>query len=289
MQTKFLSVALVGNSNVGKSTLLNRLVGQKISIVTHKVQTTRSPIRAIFVQDKIQIIFVDTPGIFKPKRVLERRIVKNAWSAFGSADIFCVVVDPRYKINDSLKDIIKKCNNQAILVINKIDLIKKYKLLEIASQLNAIHNFSHTFMISALDGSGVRDLKNFLLSSAKEGDWYFEGDVQTDMPIEFLLAEICREKLFLRVHKELPYSLTVETEKIEETFNKLKVQQVIYVKSHSHKSIILGVNGATIKNIRIAAAKEMESLLKKKVDLFLFVKVRKFWQEDDQVMKTISY
>ena len=289
MKTKSAFVALVGNSNVGKSTLLNLLVGCKVSIVTHKVQTTRTTIRATLTQKDTQIVFVDTPGIFKPKRSLESRIVKNAWSAFSGVDLFCIVVDPRYEIDDPLRDIIKKSGQNIVLLINKIDLISPSKLLEVTDTISKIGDFKKVFMISALKNSGVEDLKEFLLLQAKEGPWYFDPNDQTDMPIKFNLAEILREKLFLRFHQEIPYCITTETEQMEETHNKFKIHQVIYVTSQSHKSIVIGAKGATIKAIRVQSAKEMEFMLQKKVDLFLFVKVRQDWQQNQEIMSTISY
>lgn len=222
MKTRSAFVALVGHSNVGKSTLLNILVGCKVSIVTHKVQTTRARIKAILTQDDAQIVFVDTPGIFKPKKFLEKCVVKNAWSAFSGVDLFCIVVDPRYNIDDPLKDIIRKSDKNAILIINKIDLVRPSKLLTVASQLNELGDFKHVFMISALKNSGVEDLKEFLLKQAQEGPWHFDKDAQTDMPVKFNLAEILREKLLLRFHKEIPYSLTTETEDIKNLIINLK-------------------------------------------------------------------
>jgi GTP-binding protein Era len=289
METKSAFVAVVGNSNVGKSTLVNNLVGMKVSIVTHKVQTTRSRIRAIYTKSPTQLVFVDTPGIFRPKKKLERYIVKNAWSAFSGVDIFVLVIDPRQQITEDIQTIIKKLGDHAILVINKIDLIDKIKLLKIAEEFNKLRNFQRTFMISALKNSGMDDLKDYLLDSALPGPWYFDEEDETDMPLKFNLAEILREKLFLRVHQELPYSLTVETENVEENPDKIVIHQTIYVGSESHKKIIIGKQGENIKNIRVQATKDMESLLDKRVNLFLFVKVRKNWEDRSDILGTLTY
>lgn len=288
-ETRSAFVALIGNSNVGKSTLLNTIVGSKVSIVTHKVQTTRTRIRGIYTKNETQLVFVDTPGIFIPKRSLERYIVRNAWKAFSGADIFCFVVDPRYEITESMENILKKVYDNVILVINKIDLIEKFRLLEVARKLNDIKRFKETFMISALKNRGVDDLKNFLLSTAEPGPWYFDEEDETDMPIKFNLSEMLREKLFIRMHEELPYSLTVETENVETLQDRIKVSQIIHVISDSHKKMVIGAKGETIKTIRQQAEREMEEFFGKRVSLLVFVRVSKNWQEKPDILNTINY
>lgn len=288
--TRSAFVSLVGDSNVGKSTLLNSLVGSKVSIVTHKVQTTRTRIRGIYTHNETQLVFVDTPGIFIPRRQLERSIVKNAWRAFSGTDIFCLVVDPRYLITCSLRDIIRKVHDNSILVINKIDLIKKPKLLEIAQEFNNLRSFKRTFMISALKDSGVDDLRNYLLSEASPGPWYYDGEDETDMPIGFTLSEILREKLFLRLHQELPYSLTVETEEIEILDKSVKINQVLHVASESHKRMIIGNKGNTIGVVRSAAEIEIAPFFPgKKISLSVFVRISPNWGEKPDILSTIDY
>lgn len=288
-ETKAAFIAVVGNTNVGKSTLVNKLVGAKISIVTPKVQTTRARIRAILTEGNTQLVFTDTPGIFIPKKTLERHIIKNAWQGFAGVDIIILVIDPRYKIDDSFKGIVRRLSDPAILVINKIDLIEKGGLLALAAELNELYNFERTFMISALKNSGVKDLRKYLFALAPPGIWHYNAEDETDMPLKFNLAELTREKLFLRLHQELPYSLTVETEAIIEKPDKTIVNQVIYVNHEGHKKIVIGTGGEAIKKVRLLATAEMEKLLQKTVNLFLFIKVRANWEDKAEILSTVSY
>ncbi|ACT69881.1 GTP-binding protein Era [Neorickettsia risticii str. Illinois] len=289
-RTRSAFVSLIGNSNVGKSTLLNALIGSKISAVTHKVQTTRTRIRGIYTKYDTQLVFVDTPGIFIPRCQLERVIVKNAWRAFAGTDVFCLIIDPRRPVSDSTKDILRKADGKLVLVINKIDLVEKPILLEVAQELNSLSYFEKTFMISALKGNGVDDLMNYLLISAQPGPWYFDKEDETDMPLGFNLSEILREKLFIRLHQELPYSLTVETENIEILDKSVKIRQVVHVMSESHKMIVIGSCGKTIGTIRKSAEKEMEDLFPgRKVYLSIFVRVSPNWGEKSDILNTINY
>ncbi|QHD65531.1 GTPase Era [Neorickettsia findlayensis] len=289
-RTRSAFVSLIGNSNVGKSTLLNAMVGSKISAVTHKVQTTRTRIRGIYTKGDVQLVFVDTPGIFIPRCQLERVIVKNAWRAFAGTDIFCLIIDPRRPVSDSTKDILRKANGKLVLVMNKIDLVEKPRLLAVAQELNSLGHFDKTFMISALKGSGIDDLMDYLLRSAQPGPWYFDEEDETDMPLEFNLSEILREKLFIRLHQELPYSLTVETENIEILDKTVKIKQVLHVMSESHKMIVIGSCGKTIGTIRKSSEREMANLFPgKKVHLSVFVRVSPNWGEKSDILNTINY
>jgi GTPase len=279
-------VALLGATNAGKSTLVNRLVGTKVSIVSHKVQTTRALIRGIVAKDNAQIVLIDSPGIFTPKRRLDRAMISTAWQGAGDADIVLFLVDAERgfssdagAILNSLKD--KK--QRAALILNKIDRVEPAKLLALTTEANAIASFERTFMISALNGSGCDDLLNWLASALPEGPWFYPDDQVTDLPMRSLAAEITREKLFERLHQELPYASHVETEKWEEMKNgDVRIQQVIYVQRDSQKKIVLGHQGATIKAIGQAARMELAEILEQKVHLFLFVKVRENWGDDPE-------
>lgn len=284
-------VALLGAPNAGKSTLLNCLIGAKISIVTHKVQTTRSRIRGIAIEGASQIVFVDTPGIFTPKRRLERAMVSAAWAGAQDADAVVLLYDAvRGSIDADTRLIIdglKERGRRAILVLNKIDLIKREALLALAAAFEAKGIFSHTFMLSALNGDGVDDLRQHLATLMPEGPWHYPEDQLSDLPQRLLAAEVTREKLFLNLHQELPYSLNVETEDwLEHDDGSLRIQQVITVTRANHKGICLGKGGRTIKAVREAAQKDMEDSLGRKVHLFLFVKVRENWLEDPANYKT---
>ncbi|MFC1659140.1 GTPase Era [Pseudomonadota bacterium] len=283
---KCIVVAIAGEPNTGKSTLMNYLIGQKISIVSPKVQTTRSIIKGILTEDETQIIFVDTPGIFKPqkKRNLERIIVRTAWRNVQDTDFVCLLVDATKSISERTKMIIdnlKKHKKKCIVAINKVDLVKKSKLLEFAKQLNDYKLFDEIFMISALSGHGINKLKDYLIKIAPKENWLYPDDYITDSPMKFLASEITREKLFLNLKQELPYSVSVETEKWEEFKNgSVKIQQIIFVMKESQKGIILGKRGSLIKKIGEDARKEIEELIEAKVHLFLFVKVKENWQND---------
>lgn len=280
-------VALLGAPNAGKSTLMNRMVGGKVSIVTHKVQTTRSQIRGIAVHKNSQIIFVDTPGIFAPKRRLERAMVSAAWQGAGDADLVVVLHDAsRKKIGENTRSIIdglKEQGRKAVLVLNKVDTIKREKLLALAAEFQATGVFSDIFMISALEGDGVEDLLDHLAQAVPEGVWLYPDDQLSDLPMRSIAAEITREKLFLNLHEELPYNLTVETEDWEEFDDgSAKISQTIYVQREQHKGICLGKGGRTIKQVRAQAQRELEEALGRPVHLFLFVKVSEKWADDPE-------
>jgi GTP-binding protein Era len=287
-ETKCGFVAIIGAPNAGKSTLLNALVGSKVAIVTHKVQTTRSRIRGIALDGDTQIIFVDTPGIFKPKRRLDRAMVDAAWGGAGDADLIVVMVDTERGRTPDVERVLDGLRGQgrkAILVLNKEDLVGgekgREKLLKLAADLNETGLFSDTFMISALSGSGVEDLKHHIAALMPKGAWHYPEDQIADVPLRSLAAEVTREKLFLRLHDELPYELTVETEIWEQKKDgSIRIQQVIYVQRESQRKIALGAGGQTIKTVGQLARKELEEMLGTKVHLFLFVKVRENWGED---------
>ncbi|MBX3447352.1 MAG: GTPase Era [Parvibaculaceae bacterium] len=283
-QTRCGFVAIIGAPNAGKSTLLNQLVGSKVAIVTHKVQTTRSRIRGIAMEGDTQIVFVDTPGIFKPKRRLDKAMVDAAWGGAGDADAIILMVDAEYEREEDLERIIEGLKSQgrkAILVLNKIDATKREKLLKLAERLNETGIFTDTFMISAMKGSGVADLRRHLAKMMPFGPWHYPEDQAADVPLRSLAAEVTREKLFLRLHDELPYSLTVETEEWEQKKDgSIRIAQVIFVERDSQKKIALGKGGQTIKTVGQLARQELEEMLETKVHLFLFVKVRENWSDD---------
>ncbi|MBA8901207.1 GTPase Era [Phyllobacterium sp. P30BS-XVII] len=279
-------IALIGAPNAGKSTLVNQLVGSKVSIVTHKVQTTRALVRGIVIHDRTQMVLVDTPGIFKPKRRLDRAMVTTAWGGAKDADIVLVLIDVEQGIDEEAEAILASLHEKkrkVILVLNKVDRIEAPKLLELAQKANEKINFDKTFMISALKGYGCKDLLKYLADNLPEGPWYYPEDQISDMPMRMLAAEITREKLFLRLHNELPYSSTIETESWEEKPDgSVRIQQVIYVERDSQKKIVLGHEGQAIKSIGQAARKELMEILEQKVHLFLFVKVRDNWGNDPE-------
>ncbi len=279
-------IALVGAPNAGKSTLLNSLVGAKVSIVTHKAQTTRAQIRGVVSEDNSQVIFIDTPGIFKPKRRLDRAMVHSAWSGAGDADIVALIIDASKTIDENVNSLLKglaKINCRKILILNKIDNVKAPNLLAISKQINEMVDFEQTFMISALKGDGVRDFLVWCLNNVPLDNWHFPPDQLSDLSLALTAAEITREKLFLRIHEEIPYNATVESEKFEVLENgSYRINQVIYVTREQHKKIILGKNGQTIKTIGASARKEMMEIFETKVHLFLFVKVRKNWENDPE-------
>ena len=286
LQTKSGFVALIGAPNAGKSTLVNQLVGTKVSIVTHKVQTTRALIRGIVVHDNAQIVLVDTPGIFSPRRRLDRAMVSTAWNGAKDADIVMVIIDAQAGINEEVEAILEalpKINQEKILVLNKVDVIARPTLLELTAKLNEQAQFTRTFMVSALNGSGCRDLLEYLCKELPNGPWYYPEDEISDMSMRQLAAEITREKLYLRLHNELPYASTVETETWEERPDgSVKINQVIYVERDGQKKIVLGSKGETIKAIGQAARKELMEILEQNVHLFLFVKVRDNWGNDPE-------
>jgi GTP-binding protein Era len=279
-------VALIGAPNAGKSTLLNQLVGAKVSIVTHKVQTTRAIVRGVATHGSAQIVFVDTPGIFSPRRRLDRAMVTTAWGGAKDADLVLVLIDAERGIRgdaEAMLVALSDVRQPKALVLNKVDRVKHEKLLTLASEANAKAGFERTFMISALNGSGCADLLDFVADRVPEGPWYYPEDQISDLPMRQLAAEITREKLYLRLHQELPYSSHVETEKWEEKKDgSVRIEQVIYVERDSQKKIVLGHKGETIKAIGQAARKEIAEILEQKVHLFLFVKVRGNWGDDPE-------
>lgn len=278
-------VALIGAPNAGKSTLVNRLVGTKVSIVTHKVQTTRAIVRGIATHDNAQIVFLDTPGIFKPKRALDRAMVTTAWGGARDADIVVVLVDAERGVGDDTAQMLEKLGDvrqSKILVLNKVDRIRPDSLLALAADINGKAEFAATFMISALNGSGCDDLLDYLAKALPEGPWYYPEDQVSDLPLRQLAAEITREKLYMRLHQELPYSSHVETEKWEERKDgSVRIEQVIYVEREGQKKIVLGHKGETIRAIGEASRKELAEIIEQKVHLFLFVKVRE-WGSDPE-------
>lgn len=279
-------IALIGAPNAGKSTLINQLVGSKVSIVTHKVQTTRALVRGIVIHEQTQMVLVDTPGIFKPKRRLDRAMVTTAWGGAKDADLILVLIDVEQGIDEEAEAILGSLHEKkrkVILVLNKVDRIEAPKLLELAQKANEKVNFDKTFMISALKGYGCKDLLKYLADNLPEGPWYYPEDQISDMPMRMLAAEITREKLYLRLHNELPYSSAIETESWEEKPDgSVRIQQVIYVERDSQKKIVLGHEGQAIKSIGQAARKELMEILEQKVHLFLFVKVRDNWGNDPE-------
>ena len=285
-------VAIIGAPNAGKSTLVNRLVGAKISIVSHKVQTTRARIRAIYMHDASQVILVDTPGIFKPRRKLDQAMVGNAWGGASEADAVVLLIDAKRGLDEeaqSILDTFKKSGIKAILVINKIDLLPAEKLLPLSEALNAAHDFSETFMVSAVTGSGVERLGQRLAGLMPIGPWLYPEDQTADVHLRFIAAEITREKIYERLHEELPYASTVETETWEERKDgSVKIQQAIFVARETQKAIVLGKGGHQIKLLGQLARAEMEESFGRKVHLFLFVKVRENWAEDPERLRMMG-
>jgi GTP-binding protein Era len=279
-------IALIGEPNVGKSTLLNQMVGSKISIVTHKVQTTRTRIRGVAIHDRSQLVFIDTPGLFKTKRRLDRAMVASAWNGAIDADIVALLVAANKSISDNIIQIIKNLSTKIkskkiILVINKIDRTNPEKLLYLTKELNKYLNFQETFMISAIKSSGIAQFRTWLSSNVPEGPWLYPEEQIADLPLRVIAAEITREKLILRLHQELPYQLTVETEKWEEKVDgSLLIEQIIYVVRDGHKGIILGKKGSTIKSIGQDSRLDIVKFLGMNVHLLLKVKVRPNWMEE---------
>ena len=279
-------VALIGEPNAGKSTLLNRMVGAKVSIVTHKVQTTRARIRGVAMEGDAQIVFVDTPGLFAPKRRLDRAMVAAAWGGAADADIVVLLVEAHRGVTDGVQKILAGLegigkSRPVALAINKIDRVQSEVLLGLTKDLNDRFPFVETFMISAEKGHGVQALREWLAKSLPEGPWLYPEDQIADLPMRMIAAEMTREKLTLRLHQELPYQLTVETENWEERKDgSAKIDQIIYVIRDGHKGIVLGNKGETIKAIGQAARAEIEEFLGRKVHLFLQVKVRENWLDE---------
>jgi GTP-binding protein Era len=279
-------VALIGAPNAGKSTLVNQLVGAKVSIVTHKVQTTRAIVRGIATHDNAQIVFIDTPGIFKPRRRLDTAMVTTAWGGARDADLILVLIDAERGIKGDAAAILERLKDvrqPKVLILNKVDRVDPEKLLKLTATANESVDFERTFMVSALTGSGCKDLLDYLAKRLPEGPWYYPEDQISDLPMRQLAAEITREKLYLRLHQELPYSSHVETEKWEEKPDgSVRIEQVIYVERDSQKKIVLGHKGETIRAIGQASRMEIGGILEQKVHLFLFVKVRENWGDDPE-------
>lgn len=282
-------VTLLGAPNAGKSTLVNTMVGAKVSIVSPKVQTTRSRVRGIVVKDDCEIVLVDTPGIFKPKRRLDRAMVAAAWQEAEYTDLRVLMVDARRGVDDDTRaivDFLKKNKLAAVLVLNKIDLVKPEKLLELSAQLNALHDFSETFMLSASTGEGVKEFEDRIAAQMPESPFMFPADQVSDLPNRLLAAEITREKLYMNLNQELPYVTTVLTDSWKDLDNgAIRLDQTIYVEREKQRQIVLGKNGAMIKKIGMQARKELEDLFECRVHLFLFVKVREKWGDNPELYR----
>jgi GTPase len=283
-ETRCGFVALIGAPNAGKSTLTNALVGAKVSIVTPKVQTTRALIRGIALEGAAQLIFVDTPGIFRPRRRLDQAMVSSAWTGAHEADLVGLLIDAKRGLEPDAEQIVAKLpdvRQQKVLILNKVDLVAKPALLGLAEKLNQQVAFAATFMVSALDGSGVEDLRHWFAEHVPAGPWLYPADQLSDAPQRHLAAEVTREKLYLRLHEELPYQSTVETEQwLDRPDGSVRVEQTIYVARESQRKIVLGKGGQTIKAIGADARRELGELLERTVHLFLFVKVRERWEDD---------
>jgi GTP-binding protein Era len=294
MSTRAGFVALIGEPNAGKSTLLNAMVGAKLAPVTHKVQTTRARLRAVAVADATQIVFVDTPGLFAPRRALDRAMVTAAWGGAADADIVVLLIEAQRGLTDGVRRILDALGARAgaapvLLAINKIDRVKRPALLGLAADANAAFDFAATFMISAQTGAGVADLKAWLAGHLPAGPWLYPEDQLADLPLRMLAAEITREKLMLRLHQELPYQLTVEGESWQDRADGAAViRQIVYVARDGHKGIVLGKAGGTIKAVRQAAQADIAAMLDRPVHLFVQVKVRPGWAEEAERLREIG-
>jgi len=279
-------VALVGAPNAGKSTLLNALVGSKVSIVTAKVQTTRTLIRGIALAGQTQIVFIDTPGIFAPKRRLDRAMVAAALSGASDADLTALLVDAKKGLDDEARAIISKLKeipHKKLLIFNKIDLVQRDVLLALTHQANELLPFERTFMIAAKSGDGVSDVLEYFAENMPKGPWHYPADEITDVPLRVMAAEITREKLYLRLHEELPYQSTVETDSWKALKDgSVRIEQTVYVERDGQKKIVLGEGGRMIKSISMDARKEISATIEQKVHLFLHVKVREGWGDDPE-------
>ena len=286
MTTSAGFIALIGEPNAGKSTLLNRMVGAKVSIVTHKVQTTRARIRGVAMEGQAQLVFVDTPGLFKPRRRLDRAMVAAAWGGAADADVVVLMIEAHRGISAGVEAILDRLDEigqgrVVALAINKIDRVEAPVLLKLTQDINERFNFAETFMISAEKGHGVETLRKWLAQQMPQGPWLYPEDQIADLPMRMIASEMTREKLTLRLHQELPYQLTVETEGWEERDDgSAKIDQIVYVARAGHKGILLGKKGETIKAVGQASRLELEEFLGRKVHLFLQVKVREKWLEE---------
>jgi GTP-binding protein Era len=279
-------IALIGAPNVGKSTFLNALVGAKVSIVSHKVQTTRMLVRGIAAEGAAQLVLIDTPGLFPPKRRLDRAMVTTAWGVAHEADLICLIVDAKAGVNQDTAAILKrltKLSPSKFLILNKIDLIDKPQLLTLAASLNQAQVFDATFMVSALTGDGMKDVRGFLAARVPAGPWHYPADQLSDAPLRLLAAELTREQLYLRLNQELPYHSTVETDTwSEQKDGSVRIEQTIFVERPSQRKIVLGSNGQTIKAIGAEARRAIAQNIEAPVHLFLFVKVRENWEDDPE-------
>jgi GTPase len=296
-ETRCGFVAIIGAPNAGKSTLINALVGEKVSIVTRKAQTTRSTVRGVLTRGDAQIVFVDTPGLFAPKRRLDRAMVASAWGAAADADLLMLLIDARKEVDEaslteetqSILSAVGQTDKPRLAVLNKIDLVERPKLLELTARLNAALAFEETFMVSATTGDGLTQLLDRLAAMIPAGPWLYPEDQITEAPIRSLAAEITREKLIERLHDELPYQATVETEEWKEQPNgSARVEQTIFVSRESHRKIVLGEGGRTIKAIGTAARKDISEAHGAPVHLFLHVKVREKWLDDPERYRAIG-
>jgi GTPase len=288
-ETRCGFVALVGAPNAGKSTLLNALIGSKVSIVSPKVQTTRTRVRGIAMHGNSQIIFVDTPGIFEPKRRLDRAMVAAAWSGAGDADLVALLIDARKGIDDEAKAIIGKfpsIRGKKSLVINKIDLVQRDSLLPLVAAADQLAKWERVFMVAALNGDGVADVLDYFAGAVPAGPFHYPQDEITDVPLRQMAAEITREKVFLKLHQELPYQSTVETDSWKDLKDgSVRIEQTLFVERESQRKIVLGEGGQMIKRISMDARKEIEAAIEQKVHLFLHVKVRENWENDPERYK----
>jgi len=285
-ETRCGIVAIIGEPNAGKSTLINQLVGGKVSIVTPKVQTTRFNIRGVCVHETSQLIFVDTPGIFNAEKSFEKAMVQAAWAGIGDADAVLLLLDTKQGLRDSTRQLLealkKNCKKPVFLALNKIDTIPKDKLIELAKTCDGLGKFERIFMISALKGDGITDVKTKLADTMPVGPWLYPEDQMSDISLRLLAAEVTREKIFLKLEQELPYAIFVETEAWEETDTFVKIAQVVTVQREGQKKIVIGDKGAMIKHIGMASRKELERMLDKRIHLELFVKVRPGWKDDSE-------
>ncbi len=291
--TKCGFVALIGATNSGKSTLLNTILATKVSITSHKVQTTRNQIRGIKTEDNVQMVFIDTPGIFNPKGKFDKAMVSSAWSAMNDSDCIVFLLDASKGITETFNNIVKKLRTVQTpisLCLNKVDLLKKEDLLKLTAKVMEVapNLFKEIFMISALNNDGVNDLISWVKDQMPESPFYFDSDIKSDLPLELRLSEITREKVYELLHQELPYAISIKTENIDEEKDAFTVKQTIYTSSENHKSIIIGERGSKIKAIGTRARKEMEFVVGKKVNLFLFVKVKENWRDSPEFFTDIG-